>query len=92
MTARLLQRSDAPERLSVHYLYPNMEGLLRSINGCDPSVPAPLTKDHNSRDIYLNRAAFAVPASVRDCVKGAQPGLDSLVQKLAERCREKESS
>lgn len=87
VTAKLAERSDAPEKLAVYYLDPNMEGLMRSIEECDPSLPAPRTRDHNSRDIYLNKAAFAAPPSVRDCVKSKQPGIDALVRMLAELCQ-----
>jgi hypothetical protein len=88
VTAKLLEKSDAPEKLSVHYLDPNMEGLLRSIEECEPTMPAPLTKDHNSRDIYLNRAAFSRNKSLFDCVKGKQPSIGALVGILANLCTE----
>lgn len=84
---RLKARSDAPHKLSIHFLYPNIEGVMESIESCDPEAakhPAPAAKDHNSRDIYLNRAAFSLPPSVRDCVRGKQPGLAGLVALLAE--------
>lgn len=87
VTTALLERSDAPEQLSVHFLAPNLEGLLRSISECAPEEPAPASKDHNSRDLYLNRAAFALAAAVRDCVKSKQPSLGGLVALLAELCR-----
>lgn len=86
VTAKLLERSNAPDKLSVHYLDPNMEGLMRSIEGCAPNEPAPRDKDHNTRDIYLNRAAFALAASVRDCVKGKQASLGALAILLAGLC------
>lgn len=59
---------------------------MRSIAECAPAEPAPTSKDHNSRDLYLNRAAFALAAVVRDCVKGKQPSLGALVALLAELC------
>ena len=86
VTAQLEARSDDPEKLSVHYLDPNMEGLMRSIQECAPGESAPRGKDHNSRDIYLNRAAFALTAAVRDCVKGKQPSLGTLAEMLAGLC------
>jgi hypothetical protein len=43
-------------------------------------------KGHNTRDIYLNRAAFALAAAVRDCVKGKQASLGALVEMLAGLC------
>ena len=79
----LLARSDAPAKLSVHFLQPNIEGLMRSIEECAPGEPAPTSKDHNSRDLFLNRAAFALPAAVRDCVRGKQPSLAALAADLA---------
>ena len=86
VTAKLRERSDAPEKLSVHYLDPNMEGLMRSIQVCAPGEPAPRGKGHNSRDIYLNRAACALTAAVRDCVKGKQPSRGTLAEMLAGLC------
>jgi hypothetical protein len=88
VVAALHQRSDAPEKLSVHFLEPNLEGMMRSIEECAPAESAPATKDHNSRDIYLNRAAFALSAAVRDCVKGKQPSLGAMVALLAQWCGE----
>jgi hypothetical protein len=86
VTKALRARSDAPDRLSVHYLDPNIEGLMRSIEGCSPGERAPTSKDHNSRDLYLNRAAFALAKAVRDCVKRKQPSLGNLVTLLAGLC------
>lgn len=80
----LHKRSDAPARLSVHFLDPNIEGLMRSIADCSPADPAPVSKDHNSRDVYLNRAAFVLAAAVRECVQGKQPSLARLVDELAD--------
>lgn len=87
VTAALMQRSDAPEKLSVHFLDPNLEGLMRSIAECEPTAPMPAVKGHNPRDIYLKRAAFGLAASVRDCVKDKQPSLGALVSVLADLCR-----
>jgi len=87
VTAAIYERSDAPNELSVHFLDPNIEGLMRSIEKCAPGEHAPTSKDHNSRDLYLNRAAFALAAAVRDCVKGTQPSLGALAELLAELCR-----
>lgn len=87
VTAALFERSDAPDKLSIHFLDPNIEGLMRSIAECAPTEPAPATKDHNSRDLYLNRAAFALAPAVRDCVKHRQPSLSALAVLLAELCR-----
>lgn len=81
--AELHKRSDAPAKLSVHFLDPNIEGLMRTIAECAPAAPAPTSKDHNSRDVYLNRAAFSLDAVVRACVAGKQPSLARLVDELA---------
>jgi hypothetical protein len=86
ITAALHKLSDAPHKLSVHFLDPNIEGLMRSIAKCAPDLPAPAAKDHNSRDVYLNHAAFALAATVRDCLKLAQPSLGALAVLLAELC------
>jgi hypothetical protein len=86
VTKALRARSDAPDKLLIHYLDPNIEGLMRSIEGCAPDERAPTSKEHNSRDLYLNRAAFALAAAVRDCVKGKQPSLGNLVTLLAGLC------
>ena len=86
--AEFKKRSDAPDKLFIHFLNPNIEGLMRSIAECDPTQPPPAAKDHNSRDQYLNRAAFALDAVVRDCVKGKQPSLAALAELLATLCRE----
>lgn len=87
VTEGLRARSDAPDRLSVHFLDPNMEGLMRSIAECAPTLPAPASKDHNARDIFLNRAAFTSAPSVWECVRGKQPSLGELVRLLATLCR-----
>lgn len=79
-------RSDAPDKLNVHFLDPNIEGLMRSIEGCAPGVPAPSKKDHNSRDLFLKHAAFKLSAAARDCVKGKQASLGALVERLAGLC------
>jgi hypothetical protein len=81
--AELHKRSDAPAKLSVHFLDPNIEGLMRSIAECAPAEPAPVSKDHNSRDVYLKKAAFSLAAAVRECVQGKQPSLARLVDELA---------
>ncbi|MCK6523558.1 hypothetical protein L6R49_19275 [Myxococcota bacterium] len=79
-------RSDAPDKLTVHFLDPNLEGLMRSIADCAPGVSAPSTKDHNSRDLFLKHATFKLSAAARDCVKGKQASLGALVERLAGLC------
>jgi hypothetical protein len=86
VTKALHARSDAPDKLSVHYLDPSIEGLMRAIEACAPDEGAPASKNHDSRDKYLNRAAFALAAAVRDCVKAKQRSLGELVALLATLC------
>lgn len=83
----MADKSDARDKLSVHFLDPNLEGLLRSIAECAPAFPAPAAKDHNTRDVYLKRAAFSLPTAVRDCVQTRQPSLGALARLLADLCR-----
>jgi hypothetical protein len=85
--AAMRARSDAPDKLAIYFLDPNIEGLMRSIADCAPGVSAPSTKDHNSRDLFLKRAAFQLSAAARDCVKGKQASLGDLVARLAGLCR-----
>lgn len=77
-------RSCAQERVSVFLLVPNMEGLMRSGEACDPSRPAPRVKDLNARDTYLRWLTFQPGRATRDCVQGRQPGLAGLVSRLVE--------
>lgn len=87
ISAKIRSMSDAPDKLFVFYLDPNMEGLLRAIEKCSPSMPAPQAKAHNERDIYLNTAAFSAASSVRNCVGTRQPSLAELVKLLATVCQ-----
>lgn len=84
--AALNDLSDAPDKLSVHFLDPNMEGLLLAIEACAPKERAPTIKDHNARDLFLKRAAYTLASSVRDCVRGKQPSLGALAALLAGLC------
>jgi hypothetical protein len=84
VTEALKARSDAPELLDVFYLDPNMEGLLRDVARCEPSLEAPQDKSHNARDLLLNKVAHRRDRALRDCVRGHQPGIDGLVRVLAE--------
>lgn len=82
--------SDAPAKLSVYFLMPNCEGLIRAIQGCEPAfmavnVAAALTKKLNDRDLVFNGAKSAGMQALRTCVRVAQPGLDALVKELAAR-------
>lgn len=85
IVAKIKDTSDAPSKLLVFFLDPNMEGLLESIEKCEPSLRAPRVKDLNQRDIYLKKAA-SVSSTVRDCVKTRQPSLAEMVHLLATLC------
>jgi hypothetical protein len=86
--AAFKRRSDAPDKLHPFLLYPNLEGMLRSIGDCAPSllpasVKEALRKDLNERDIVLNELKKAIHRDVRDCVRRRQAGLDALVKSIA---------
>lgn len=83
VTAEIAKRSNAPSKLRVHFLVPNMEGLLRSIADCDGGTRAPHGKNHNERDLFLKKAAFAPQRALRDCVREKQPSLGKLAGILA---------
>lgn len=88
LVVELRQRSDAPDRLCPFFLRPNLEGVLRAIQSCEPnlspdSVAAALRKALNERDIVFNALKKATHREVRGCVRRAQPGLDGLVLALA---------
>jgi hypothetical protein len=83
VTAALKARSDAPDKLRVFYLEPNMEGLLHAVATCEPTLSAPLAKDHMARDLRLNKVVHWSNRALRDCVRGHQPGLNELVVALA---------
>jgi len=75
--------SDAPTRLQVFLLRPNMEGLLRHVQGCDPTLlpaemAAALRKKLNARDIVLNEVKRAARIALRECLRKEQPGLFAL--------------
>ncbi len=89
---KLKAKSDAPERLHVHFLEPNLEGVMRHIEACSPKHPAPAAKDHDARDLYFKRASFSLPERVRDCVRGKQPSLAALADRLADLCRDASAS
>jgi hypothetical protein len=88
VAAELRRRSDAPDKLGVFFLHSNLEGLLRSIQRCAPSLlpdimQAALRKDLNRRDLVFNEAKKASHRPLRQCVRAAQPGLDQLVKAIA---------
>jgi hypothetical protein len=82
------RKCNSPEKLRPFFLRPNTEGLLRSIQACDPlllpdSMEAALKKRLNERDIVFDEVRRAERRSVRECVRQAQPGLDGLARALA---------
>lgn len=92
VVAEIRKRSDAPDKLRTFFLYPNIEGLLKNIQGCDPTllpenVESALQKKLNDRDIVLNEVKKASMKSLRDCLRKAQPGLEELVASIATRIR-----
>lgn len=90
--AALAARSDAPERISAFFLYPNLEGLLRSVQRCDPALlpevmARALRKQLNDRDIVLKEVGRATRLELRSCLLRSQPGLDALRTHLGELLR-----
>lgn len=88
ITKALEERSDAKDKLRTFFLLPNLEGLLKALQACEPSllpasVASALDKKLTDRDIVLVELGKAARRSVRDCVREAQPGLDALVKALA---------
>jgi hypothetical protein len=89
ITRALCSRSDAPHQVEAFLLCPNMEGLIRAIQQCNPAIlPADIEraiqrKDLNSRDLVLKEVRKAALAPLRACVRQAQPGIDALVTALA---------
>lgn len=75
-------RTDASDRVFVHFLHPNMEGLLSTIATCVRTERVPSSKDHIVRDTMLNRAAFGHSRADRACIARHQPGLAALVTAL----------
>ncbi len=86
IVAKIRDNSDAPEKLFVFFLNPNLEGLLSAIEICQPTLRAPRVKDLNERDIYLKKAAYSTSVNERNCVKSRQPSLAEMVDLLAAHC------
>ncbi len=78
----LVKLSDAPSQVSIYFLYPNLEGLLRTIQECGAPDPAPTAKNHSARDIYLKHTAYRWRHTVSDCLRRQQSGAGSLVEEL----------
>lgn len=85
IAAALKAISDAPDRVEVYFLRPNLEGLIVAIEHCAPGqwsaeVAAAKRKRVIDRDILLGEVAKAAMRAVRDCVRSQQPGLDALAR------------
>ncbi len=90
VVAALRATSDAPAKLHPYFLYPNLEGLLRAIQTCNPNLlpqtmASALTKNLNDRDLVLREARKAAYVSLRSCISTAQPGIVALAGALAVR-------
>ena len=85
----MTRRSDAPHKLHIYFLRPNLEGLLRTIRECDPSLlpdamTSALAKDLNQRDVVLREVKKEHLLHVRTCMSARQPGIAALADRLAE--------
>ena len=81
--AAIKKRSDAPDRVFPYFLLPNVEGVIRHIEACQPgfmpsALELALRKKHMGRDLVFREAAKAAHRALRDCVREKQPGLDGL--------------
>lgn len=88
ITAAVLRTSDAPDKLRVFFLQPNMEGLIAAIERCAPGqwaaeIGSAKGKDRLARDFLLSEVAKAPMTAVRACIRAHQPGLDSLAKAIA---------
>jgi len=88
VVAALKALSDASHKLEVFFLKPNLEGLLRAIKGCEPSLlpesmPAALKKNLNERDLVFKEVKNERWRNLRNCVRHKQPGLDALAKHIA---------
>ncbi|MBK9367167.1 MAG: hypothetical protein IPN01_12765 [Deltaproteobacteria bacterium] len=89
LTEAVRRRADIPETVQVFLSYPNMEGLIRAIQGCDPSllpeeVRRALQKELASRELVLAEVKKARNRDLRDCVRRHQPGLHGLALAVAQ--------
>lgn len=83
VVSALRARSDAPAKLHVHFLDPNLEGLLRTLLGCGLPGEMPVKKDLNTRDILFGKAAHSVGEALRSCVRAHQKSLAEMVDTIA---------
>jgi hypothetical protein len=79
--------SDDASKLQVFFLYPNMEGLIASIELCAPGqwtaeIEGAKQKKRTSRDDVLREISKAAMNSIRTCIRQKQPGLDALAKAL----------
>lgn len=84
----LQNRSNAPKKLRVFFLYQNLEGLLRDVNTCDPELlpiemESALAKNLNDRDLVLLEVKKAANVELRRCIGNNQQGLSGLASALA---------
>jgi hypothetical protein len=87
MRAAICELPPEAEEVGVHFLYQNMEDLLRAIEACEPARKAPERKKRGPRDLVLAKVAWSPSTAVRDCLMKAQRGLAELVDALADLCR-----
>lgn len=86
---KIRESSDAPSKVEVFFLHPNLEGLIQAIQKCDPGMVAAsvfesaLGKSLNDRDIVFQNAKLERWTG-RACVRAAQPGLDAMIRALGE--------
>lgn len=88
LVAKLKTESDAADKLCPFFLRPNVEGLLKDIQACDPTVlpgslTAALEKELNERDLVFNEVKKLARRPVRDCIRRKQPGLDGLARAIS---------
>ncbi|MSQ04318.1 MAG: hypothetical protein EXR71_20965 [Myxococcales bacterium] len=89
VVAAVRATADAPDRVRVFLLQPNLEGLIRAIETCAPGqwsddMRRAKAKDRLARDFVLTEVAKAAMAAVRACIRTHQPGLEALAKALAE--------
>jgi len=79
--------SDAPEKLGVFLLEPNVEGIIDDVARCAPDrwraeVSSARQKDRIARDFVFDQVARATEVEVRRCLLRSQPGLAALAKAL----------
>lgn len=85
--------SDAREKLEVFFLQRNVEGLIRSIRNCDSKLVADDVFEGavEKKKLILRDQVFAAAKREswggRPCVRSKQPGLDTMVKRIANEVR-----